>query len=71
MLLHDLEPDGIQPIVHILDLHGGNAIHIDLGVSHQFQEIRMLDHLTKQSVVEPAAFPDLEIYGTALLFVVR
>ncbi|WP_238726901.1 MerR family transcriptional regulator [Diplocloster modestus] len=23
MLLHDLEPDSIQPIVHVLDLHGG------------------------------------------------
>lgn len=23
MRLHDLEPDSIQPIVHVLDLHGG------------------------------------------------
>lgn len=35
MLLHNLEPNCIQPVVHILYLHGGNAVHIDFGVSHQ------------------------------------
>lgn len=35
VLLQNLEPNCIQPVVHILNLHGGDAVHIDFGVSHQ------------------------------------
>lgn len=35
MLLYNLESNCIQPVVHILNLHGGDAVHINFGVSHQ------------------------------------
>lgn len=35
MLLYNLEPNCIQPVVHILNLYGGDAVHINFGVSHQ------------------------------------
>ena len=35
VLLQNLEPNCIQPVVHILNLHGGDAVHIDFGVGHQ------------------------------------
>ena len=49
-------PDGINKGVEILDLHGGNPVHINLNVCKKLDKIFMCGKLTEQTVVNPTAF---------------
>ena len=49
-------PDGINKGVEILDLHGGNPVHINLNVCKKLDEIFMCSKLTEQTVVNSTAF---------------
>ena len=53
---NDFMPDGIDKGVEVLNLHGGNPIHINLNVRKKLDKIFMCGKLTEQAVVNPTAF---------------
>lgn len=34
LLLNDLETNGVQPVIHVFNLHGSNAVNVNLGICH-------------------------------------
>jgi len=53
---NDFMPDSINKGVEVLNLHGGNSIHINLNVRKKLDKIFMCGKLTEQTVVNPPAF---------------
>gem|GEM_PF-324708 len=53
---NDFMPDGIDKGVEILNLHGGNPIHINLNVRKKLDKVLMGGKFTEQTVVNPTAF---------------
>ena len=49
-------PDGINKGVEILDLHGGNPVHINLNVRKKLDKVLMGGKFAEQTVVNPTAF---------------
>ena len=49
-------PDGINKGVEILDLHGGNPVHINLNVRKKLDKVLMGGKFAEQTVVDPTAF---------------
>ena len=53
---NDFMPDGIDKGVEVLNLHGGNPIHINLNVRKKLDKILMCSKFAQQTVVNPTAF---------------
>ena len=53
---NDFMPDGIDKGVEVLNLHGGNPVHINLNICKKLDKIFMCSKLTEQTVVNPTAF---------------
>ena len=49
-------PDGIDKGVEVLNLHGGNPIHINLNVRKKLDKVLMGGKFAQQTVVNPTAF---------------
>ena len=49
-------PDGIDKGVEVLNLHGGNPIHINLNVRKKLDKVLMRGKFAQQTVVNPTAF---------------
>ena len=50
---NDFMPDGIDKGVEILNLHGGNPIHINLNIRKKLDKILMCGKFAQQTVVNP------------------
>ena len=48
--------DSINKGIEVLNLHGGNPVHINLNVCKKLDKIFMCGKLTEQTVVNPTAF---------------
>ena len=53
---NDFMPDGIDKGVEVLNLHGGNPIHINLNVRKKLDKVLMGGKFAQQTVVNPTAF---------------
>ena len=53
---NDFMPDGIDKGVEVLNLHGGNPIHINLNVRKKLDKVLMGGKFAEQTVVNPTAF---------------
>lgn len=56
LLLNNLKTNSIQPVIHVFNLHGSNAVNVNFGICHQFYKVRMFDNFAKESIVEASAF---------------
>ena len=53
---NDFMPDSIDKGIEVLNLHGGNSIHINLNVRKKLDKILMCGKFAQQTVVNPTAF---------------
>ena len=53
---NDFMPDGIDEGVEVLNLHGGNPVHINLNIRKKLDKILMRGKFAEQTVVNPTAF---------------
>ena len=53
---NDFMPDGIDKGVEVLNLHGGNPIHINLNIRKKLDKVLMGGKFAQQTVVNPTAF---------------
>ena len=56
VLLQNLLARRCQHCVHIVDTHIGYAVNENLNIRHEAAKTLMCRHLTKQAIVDPAAF---------------
>jgi len=55
---NDFMSDSINKGIEVLNLHGGNPVHINLNVRKKLDKIFMCGKLTEQTVVNPTAFQE-------------
>ena len=55
---NDFMSDSINKGIEVLNLHGGNPVHINLNVCKKLDKIFMCGKLTEQTVVNPTAFQE-------------
>ena len=53
---NDFMPDGIDKGVEVLNLNGGNPIHINLNIRKKLDKILMCGKFAQQTVVNPTVF---------------
>ena len=53
---NDFMPDGIDKGIEVLNLHGGNPIHINLNIRKKLDKVLMGGKFAEQTVVDPTAF---------------
>ena len=53
---NDFMPDSINKGIEVLNLHGGNSVHINLNVRKKLDKIFMGGKFAEQTVVNPTAF---------------
>ena len=53
---YDFMSDSIDKGVEVLNLHGGNPIHINLNVRKKLDKVLMGGKFAEQTVVDPTAF---------------
>ena len=53
---NDFMPDGIDKGIEVLNLHGGNPIHINLNIRKKLDKVLMGGKFAEQTVVNPTAF---------------
>ena len=58
---NDFMSDGIDKGIEVLNLHGGNPIHINLNVRKKLDKVLMGGKFAEQTVVNPTAFQECHV----------
>ena len=63
---NDFMSDGIDKGIEVLNLHGGNPIHINLNVRKKLDKVLMGGKFAEQAVVNPTAFQECHHFITQM-----